>query len=201
MRTREEVFPICTCLVSPVFFFFFFFPLYLADRGKAAYQEDDGDVETKGNHGVAQQGQDTGLVDVLHGHVWDLGDQGDEGVHDSADGSKVVQRHQRVHLVLGRAEQTLDHDEPGSFEHDTADLEEEADGDKVDFTKGSDDDTDDDEGHVHENTHIWRGHSEGPGSEEDSYGSGGLCDKLERVGADGWCRLVTLSIWMKETLR
>lgn len=68
------------------------------------YQEDDGDVETECDHGVGEEGEHAHVVDVLEVHSGDLDDQRYAEVHDGADGGKVVERYQRVHLVFCRAQ-------------------------------------------------------------------------------------------------
>lgn len=143
-------------------------------RRSLANQEDNRDVEHEGNNGVGKEGPDTNVVDMTYGQVGNLEEQSRETVHDSANGGKVVQRNQRVHLVLGGAEQTLDHDQASGLEDDTTNLEDESNEDEFDLTKRGNDDTNNNGGHVHENLQVNRSHTHTPGREEHSNGSGGL---------------------------
>lgn len=117
---------------------------------------------------------------MSHGQVRNLDEEGGETVHDGADGRKVVQRHQGVHLVFRGAEQTLDHDETGGLEDDTTDLEDETDKDKADLTERGDHDTEDDDTDVHQDLEVDWGHSHTPGCEEHSDG----CSSLPWVSFD-----------------
>ena len=110
---------------------------------RETYKEDDGDVKHESAETVQEKSEQTNVVDLGHGAVGDLPDESNNTVHDSADGSKVVQRDQGVHLVVGRAQQALDHGESESLENDTAHLEQHSNGHKVDFAHGRNDDTDD----------------------------------------------------------
>lgn len=111
---------------------------------------------------------------MVHGQVRDLEEESDAAVHDSADRGKVVERDHGVHLELSGAEEALDHDQAGGLEHDAADLEHESDHNEVDLAKGSNDNTDNDEGDVEQDLHVWRGNAHGPGSDEDGNWGGGL---------------------------
>ena len=111
---------------------------------------------------------------MSHGQVRNLEEESGKTVHDSADGSKVVQRHQGVHLVFGRAEQTLDHDETGGLEDDTTDLEDETDEDEPDLTERGDHNTKHDDTDVHQHLEVDGSHSHTPGCEEHSDGSSSL---------------------------
>lgn len=100
--------------------------------------------------------------------TWDLDHQRHAKIHDGADGSKVVQRDQRIHLVLGRAQQSLHHDQSNGLENNAATLEDETDENELDFPKGSDYDTEHDKGDVEEDFHVrWR-NTETPCDEEDN---------------------------------
>lgn len=141
---------------------------------RRAYQEDNGNVKHKGNDGVEEQSPDTDVVDVAHGQVGNLKEESGGTVHDSADGSKVVERHQGVHLVFGRAEQTLDHDETGGLEDDTTDLEEETDEDETDLTERGNNDTKHNDADVHQDLVVDGSHSHTPGCEQHSDRSSSL---------------------------
>jgi len=143
-------------------------------RRSLANQEDDGNVEQESNNGIGQESPDTNVVDVTHGEIGNLKEESGDTVHDSANGSEVVERNQRVHLVLGRAEETLDHDKTGGLEDDTTNLEHETNEDELDLTERGDDNTKDNEGDVHQDLQVDRSHTHTPGSEQDSDGSGGL---------------------------
>ena len=54
-------------------------------------------------------------------------------VHHRADGGEVVEGHQRVHFVLGRAQQPLNHNETDGLKHDPNHLKDEADEDELDL--------------------------------------------------------------------
>ena len=87
------------------------------------YQEDDGDVKHEGAETVEEEGEKANVVDLGHGASGNLPDQSDNTVHDSADGSKVVQRDQRVHLEVSRAQKSLDHGKSERLKDDTTYLE------------------------------------------------------------------------------
>lgn len=114
------------------------------------------------------------MVDLGHGNLGDLPEQGDNTVHDGANGSKVVEGDEGVHLEVGGAEQALNHGKTKGLKHDTSHLEKEADKDKVDFTKGGNNDTDDNGGDVEELLEVGLGDAERPAGDEDRDGGGGL---------------------------
>lgn len=157
MRTREEVLPICGA-VSAV-------PKRIRERS-ATHQEDNGDVEQESDQGVAKERESADAVDIGHGQAGEFAEQTDNTVHDGAGRGVVVQRNKRVHLELGGAEQTLDHDEAHGLENDTAGLVEETDHVELDFTERGNDDTDDDERDVAEGLHVRGRNTERPGSEQ-----------------------------------
>ena len=72
-------------------------------------------------------------------------DERSEAVHDRTDGSEVVKRDERIHLVLRRAQKPLDHDQSDGLKQDPGSLEEESDKNELDLSKGCDHDADDDE--------------------------------------------------------
>lgn len=138
------------------------------------YQEDNGDVQHEGDHGVGQESPDADVVDVVHSQGGNLKEQSSDTVHDSADRSEVVKRDKRVHLVLRGAEQALHHDQSGSLKDDTGNLEEETDEDKLDLTERGDDDTDDNDADVCENLEVDGCHAHTPSGKQNSNRSGGL---------------------------
>lgn len=87
------------------------------------YQENDGDVQQEGDHSVGDQNPDTNAVDVVHGEVGDLQEKSNGTVHHSANRRKVVQGDHGVHLELSGAEQALHHNQTGSLEDNTTQLE------------------------------------------------------------------------------
>jgi len=143
-------------------------------RGGLADQEDDGYVQQEGNHGVGKEDPDADTVDVVHGETGNLQEQSNASVHNGADGGEVIQRDHGVHLVLSGAEQALHHNQTGSLEDDTAELEQETDHDELDLTEGGNNDTDDDDRNVREGLVVDWGHAHTPGSQEDSDGGSSL---------------------------
>ena len=139
-----------------------------------AYQEDDGDVEEEGDHGVGDEDADAHILHLAPAHARDFEEERDGAVHDGADGGEVVQAHERVHLELRAGEQLLHHDEARGFEDDAAALEEEADHDEFDFADGGDHDAHDDEGDVAQCFEGGLGDAEDPGGDEGYHGHGGL---------------------------
>jgi len=113
-------------------------------------------------------------VNVVHGDDRQLGEQENAAVHERAGGCVVVQRNERVHLELGRAEQTLNHAQTDSLEDDAAGLEEESSHDELDLAEGSNDDTHDNEGDIAERLHVRWVDTHAPGREQDGNRSGGL---------------------------
>jgi hypothetical protein len=147
------------------------------------YQEDDRDVQEEGAETVQEEGAETDGVDLRHAHARNLPDESDKAVHGSADGGKVVERDQRVHLVLGRAEQSLDQVEADGLEHDTTKLVEETNPDKLDLAKGGNDDTDDNGRDVQQNLHVGGSNAHDPTREE--HGDGGGClEHLDKGNAE-----------------
>lgn len=134
--TRDEVFPIWNRNVST--------RTQQTAEQAGAYQQDDRDVEHEGAKAVQEEGKQAHVVDLVHGDLGDLPEERNQAVHDGADRGKVVDRHEGVHLVLGRAKQGLDQVEANSLKNDTENLEDEADPDKLDLAEGSNHDTDDD---------------------------------------------------------
>jgi hypothetical protein len=142
------------------------------------YQEDDRDVQEEGAQAVEEKGDKADVVDLLHGAAGHLPDDSDDEVHQGADGCEVVQRDERVHLVVGGAEEALDHGQAESLEDDTSNLVDDANPDELDLADGCDDDTDDDDRDVQENPQVGGGDTQRPASDEDRDGRGGLASWL-----------------------
>ena len=138
------------------------------------YQEYNRDVEHEGAETVEEESEKTDVVDLSHGATGNLPDQGNDTVHDSTDRSKVVKRDKGVHLVVSRAQKSLNHGQSKSLEDDATDLEKYTGQDKVNFSHGGNDDTDDDGRNVEELLQVWRGHTKSPAREKDSDRGGGL---------------------------
>ena len=166
MRTREEVLPICWGK-----------PVSGVDVGgecDEAYQEDDRDVQQEGAQAVEEEGEQADAVDLGHGDLGDLPEEGNDKVHGGAHRGEVVQRDQGVHLKLGRAEEALDHGEAESLKDDAEKLVDEADPHELDLADRGDDHTDDDGRDVEEDLEVRLRHAEGPAGQEDGNGGGGL---------------------------
>src|SRR5436305_15228288 len=115
-----------------------------------------------------------------HMHIGYLEIQRDQAVHDGADRSKIVERHQWVHLVFCRTQQSLDHYQTNGLEHESTELVEEASEVELDFAKGRDDDTDHDDGYVKEHLQVELGETETAASQENSNGASSLDGRLVR---------------------
>lgn len=153
------------------------------------YQEHNGNVEHEGAKTVEEEGEETNVVDLLHGASGNLPDQGNNTVHDGADGSKVVQRDEGVHLVVGGAQKSLDHGQSESLKDDTTNLEQDTSQDEVNLAEGGNDDTDDNGGDIEELPQVGRGDTKSPTREEDSDGSGGLEHLDESDGKIQVCQI------------
>ena len=87
-------------------------------RGReGVYQKHDGNIESERDDGIGEQGPQA----HLRGHIRPrqgpcLDREKDHDVHCGAHGSKVVQRHEGVHFVLLRAEESLHHHQSRGFE-------------------------------------------------------------------------------------
>jgi hypothetical protein len=127
-----------------------------------AYQEDDGDVEQEGAKTVEEEVHESDMVHLLHGHLGDLPEEGDSQVHDGTHWGEIVQRDQRVHLELSRAEETLHHGKAESLKGNASHLENEADQDELNLSKRGDDDTDNDGGDVQEDSEVRLRDTESP---------------------------------------
>jgi hypothetical protein len=138
------------------------------------YQEHNGHVQEESDQSVQEEGEETNVIDLLHRHLGDLPENGDQEVHDGTHRGKVVERDQRVHLVLGRAQEPLDHGETHGLEDNTCDLQHETDHDELDLAERGNDDTDDDSGDVQEDLQARLADAHRPAAEQDSDGGGGL---------------------------
>lgn len=113
-------------------------------------------------------------MDLGHGDARHLPNHGDDEVHGGADGGEEVERHERVHPVLGRAEQALDQGEAEGLEDDAQQLEDEADQDEFYLADGRDDDADHNHGHVEERPEARLGDAHGPARQQHGDRGGGL---------------------------
>ena len=129
---------------------------------ETAYQEHNGDVQQECYHGVGKQDAKANIVDVAHVHFGHFNDEGSDAVHDGANGCKVVQRHERIHLEFSGTEQALDQSQANGLKDDTAGLIEEAGQNKRDLTVGRNHDANYDEGDVTERLQTWRRNAETP---------------------------------------
>ena len=136
-------------------------------RLNRTYQEHDGNVEQEGAQAIEKEGEEADVVHVGHGAPWHFPRNGDDKVHGRADGRKVVQRDQGVHLVLGRAKQHLDHAQAQGLEDNAAQLEDDADDDELDLSHRGDDDAEDNDRHVQKHPEARLGNSKGPGGDQD----------------------------------
>ena len=141
---------------------------------KIAYQKHHRSVQQESHQGVSNESHNTKRVDVVHGHAGDIGEEGHNAVGDGTGGGVVVERDKRVHLELGGAEETLDHDQTQGLEDDTGDLDDEAEHVELDLTEGGDHDTDDDDRHVAQGLEVGRGNAEGPSGNQGRDSVGGL---------------------------
>lgn len=111
VRTRADVFPIWQIISRKT--------VKYAD---VTYQEHNSYVQSKSNRCIGNEVPGSDAPDILHGHLGDFKEESSDTVHDETRGSKVVERHERVHLELGRAEKSLDHDETDRLEDSSKDL-------------------------------------------------------------------------------
>lgn len=114
------------------------------------------------------------MVDLDHRDLGNLPEEGNETVHDSANGGEIVKRDQGVHLVLGRAEKGLNKVETNGLEDDTTKLVEESNPDESDLTEGGNHDTDDNGRDVHQNLQIGSRNTHDPTGEKDGNRGGSL---------------------------
>lgn len=150
--------------------------MLFSDMEKQSYQEHNRRVQHESNQGVGNESHDSKRVNVVHSHARNIGEEGDHTVSDSAGRGVVVERDKGVHLELGRAEETLDHDQAEGLENDTADLDEETEHVELDLAKGCDHDTKDNDGDIAQGLEVGRRNAEGPGGKKGDNGVGGLID-------------------------
>lgn len=137
-------------------------------------QKHNRSVQQESHQGVGNKSHNTKRIDVIHTHAGEIGEEGDNAVGDSAGGGVVVQRDEGVHLELGRAQQTLDHDQTQSLEDDTGDLNDEAEHVELDLTEGGDHDTDDNDAHVAQGLVVGRSNAKGPSGDQGRNSVGSL---------------------------
>lgn len=142
-------------------------------RGQT-YQENTRNVQKEGHKGVCKQNHRPKTVDICHGQAGQLDDGSEQAVRHRTRGGKVVERDQRVHLEVARAQQALDQDKTQGLKDDTADLEHEAAEDELDLAEGGDHDTQDDDGDVPENLDVGWCDAECPCGQEGRHGGGSL---------------------------
>ena len=114
------------------------------------------------------------MVNLIHRNFRNLPAQGNKEIHDCADRGEIVDGDNRVHLVLGRAKQALDHGEADSLKDDAANLEEETNPHELDFTNRGNDDTDHNGGDIEEDLQAWLRDTQSPAREEDGDRGSGL---------------------------
>jgi len=111
------------------------------------------------------------MVNLDHGELGKFPDECNEKVDDSADRGEVVDRHQGIHLELGRAKKSLDHGESESLKDDTPNLVDEADPYELDLAKRSNDDTNDNDRDVQKDLQVGLSNTQSPAREKNSYRS------------------------------
>lgn len=94
-------------------------------RKKETYKADTADIQHERHHSVQEETPKARVVKVGNTEGGDLSDQRNQKIHGSADGRKVVQTNERVHLLAVALKQNLDHDEAHGLEHDSTELVEE----------------------------------------------------------------------------
>lgn len=165
-----------------------------ASWAKVTYKQNDRHVQHKGDKRIGNQGANAKVKDVGHVQTGHLDEEGKRAVGDGARGRVVVEGHDGVHLVIRVAQDALHHDQAERLEDDASNLDytmqvrmgvnsgtgggpsltNEADEIELELSKGSDDDTNDDEQNVTEDLEIGRRHSERPGDEKGDDRVGGL---------------------------
>jgi len=140
----------------------------------STYEHDDRDVEEESNGSVDEESEETNVVDLVHAELGALDDNGSNTVHDSATGSVVIERDNRVHLEFTAGEETLNHGKTSGLADDTEHAEDEADEDKLDLANRGDNDTDDNGSDIGKGLEGRGSNAESPGSEESCNGGGGL---------------------------
>lgn len=147
---------------------------------RQSYQKHNGSVQHESNQSIGNESHDAKRIDVGHGHTRDIGEKRDNAVGDGTGRGVVVQRDKGVHLELGRAEETLDHNQTQSLEDDTANLNDETKHVELDLTEGGNNHTNHNDGHIAEGLEVGGSNSEGPGGKQGCNGIGGL----QRISID-----------------
>lgn len=114
------------------------------------------------------------MVNLSHGDLGNLPQQSNNTVKSGTDRRKVVQRNKRVHLEVCRAQQSLDHGQSQSLKHESGNLDNKTNENKVDLADGGDDDSTDNHRNVEELPRVELRHAERPAREEHSHGHSGL---------------------------
>jgi hypothetical protein len=172
--TRPEVLPICWFLCVSFVQVGWGGRIGSVGVAEGTHQEDAADVEHKGHHGVEQQQAVAGVGEVGRVEGVRLRPDGDDDVHDGADGGVVVEANERVHFLGVARQQDLDHDEAHGLEDDAADLEQEAGHAEVDLAEAGEGHAADDEQDVEEALERGLLDAPGPRGQEDGHGGGGL---------------------------
>ena len=86
VKTNEEVLPICPARQ------------YYTERRQ--YQEDDGDIETKGHSCIREKHNQASIQNILKTQSRPLKNKTTKAIHSRTNRRKIVQRHKRIHLVL-----------------------------------------------------------------------------------------------------
>lgn len=82
---------------------------------------------------------------VLPFELWELGNEGDEEIHNGTDGCIVVETDERVHVEAFAAEHDLNHNYANSFKASAPDLEEKAGPGKLNLSEARDGNAKDDD--------------------------------------------------------
>lgn len=70
---------------------------------RRTHQQHHGDVQQESAETIEEEREQANVVNLIHSDLGNLPAEGHKEVHDSADRSEVVDGHNRIHLVLGRA--------------------------------------------------------------------------------------------------
>ncbi|KAI3475142.1 hypothetical protein L1887_63503 [Cichorium endivia] len=146
-----------------------------------ADEEDGGDVEAKGDASVCEEDEGAEVGD-LEERQETLGEGKHAGVDGGADGRKVVERDEGVHLEA--LEEHLDHDETRGLKGDGEHLADEAGHGKVALTVGGECDTKGDAADDHGEGAGELLEAEGERDEQDGDGGEGL-EHLDEADAEG----------------
>lgn len=94
----------------------------LSNAGEDTYQEHNSNVQSKSDRRIGNKIPHSDAIDVVHGHLGNFKEKSSDTVHDETSGSKIVEGHEGVHLELGGAEKSLDHDQTDRLENGSKDL-------------------------------------------------------------------------------